>query len=84
MTLQWELPAERRGEGDVPAQINVSGKVVMEVTDDEQAVALHGLDPQRTVIVVSGYGRPHDRPTFSKEGVPVVYPCRDGTELTGQ
>ncbi|WP_288814296.1 ComEC/Rec2 family competence protein [uncultured Corynebacterium sp.] len=84
MTLQWELPAERRGEGDVPAQINVSGKVVMEVTDDEQAVALHGLDPQRTVIVVSGCGRPHDRPTFSKEGVPVVYPCRDGTELTGQ
>lgn len=82
LTLRIErLPGE--SAWDAPENIDVSGKRVHTVPEDADALRLNGLDPRQDLVVITSCGRSHGRPTVTREGVPVVYPCRDGTELVG-
>lgn len=83
---------ERRIQWDPPARIDVSGAQVIRVEDDDaarrasaSAVAEEeaGNGERPDLIVVTSCGRAHDRPSVTQEGIPVVYPCRDATTLTG-
>ncbi|WP_392452532.1 ComEC/Rec2 family competence protein [Corynebacterium dentalis] len=83
LTLNFEEPPpEERDMAAVPSTVSLAGKRVHEVSDDEYALRLEGLDPRVDVIVNRSCGRPHNRPSVTHDGVPVFYPCRDGTELT--
>ena len=51
--------------------------IAVHVVETEEEV---GSAPPGTqaIIVRSGEGRPRDRPSRTKEGIPVLYPARDG------
>ena len=80
---------------DAPAAIqtgpvDLTGKAVFQVRDDDQAmrqqqqidtsVAEKG-GTQQVAVIVTQCGKPHDRPSFMPNGVPVYYPCKDKVEI---
>lgn len=80
---------------DAPAAIqtgpvDLTGKAVFQVRDDDQAmrqqqqidaaVAEKG-GAQQVAVIVAQCGKPHDRPSFMPNGVPVYYPCKDKVEI---
>lgn len=80
---------------DAPAAIqtepvDLAGKAVFQVRDDDQAmrqqqqidaaVAEKG-GAQQVAVIVTQCGKPHDRPSFMPNGVPVYYPCKDKVEI---
>lgn len=84
LTLHMEKPPPgQQAIAAMPTVVDVTGKQVHRITDDEQAVRMRGLDPTLDVFVNTSCGRPHNRPSVSKEGVTVIYPCRDGTKIVG-
>lgn len=80
---------------DAPATIqtgpvDLTSKVVFQVRDDDQAMRqLQTIDTavaerggaQQVAVVVTQCGKPHDRPSFMPNGVPVYYPCKDKVEF---
>ena len=70
--------------------VDLNGKVVIRVRDDEQAlrrqpeveaaVAAAG-GAEHVALIVTECGKPHDRPSFMPNGVPVYYPCKDKVEI---
>lgn len=80
---------------DAPATIqtgpvDLTSKVVFQVRDDDQAMRqLQTIDAavaerggaQQVAVVVTQCGKPHDRPSFMPNGVPVYYPCKDKVEF---
>ncbi|MBC2681114.1 ComEC/Rec2 family competence protein [Corynebacterium sp. 4HC-13] len=72
-----------------PSHIDVSAKTVITVDDDDAARRVSASwmednDQPLDLIVVKSCGRAYGRPTITQEGIPVVYPCRDGTTLVGE
>lgn len=80
---------------DAPAAIqtepvDLAGKAVFQVRDDDQAMRqLQAIDAvvaekggaQQVAVIVTQCGKPHDRPSFMPNGVPVYYPCKDKVEI---
>ena len=80
---------------DAPAAIktgpvDLTGKAVFQVRDDDQAMRqLQTIDAtvaekggaQQVAVIVTQCGKPHDRPSFMPNGVPVYYPCKDKVEI---
>lgn len=80
---------------DAPAAIqtepvDLSGKAVFQVRDDDQAmrqqqqidaVVAEKGGAQQVAVIVTQCGKPHDRPSFMPNGVPVYYPCKDKVEI---
>ena len=70
--------------------VDLSGKVVFQVRDDDQAmrqqqqidtVVAEKGGAQQVAVIVTQCGKPHDRPSFMPNGVPVYYPCKDKVEI---
>lgn len=70
--------------------VELDGKAVFQVRDDDQAMRqLQAIDAavaekggtQQVAVVVTQCGKPHDRPSFMPNGVPVYYPCKDKVEI---
>lgn len=83
-----EVQAGGVGEGergwDAPHRIDATGLRVAVVSDDEEAERVaHATGPPPQLIVVDSCGRSHGRPSVTREGIAVVYPCRDGTQVRG-
>ena len=80
---------------DAPAAIqtepvDLAGKAVFQVRDDDQAmrqqqqidaVVAEKGGAQQVAVIVTQCGKPHDRPSFMPNGVPVYYPCKDKVEI---
>ena len=80
---------------DAPAAIktgtvDLSGKAVFQVRDDEQAIrqqqqidaaVVEKGGTQQVAVIVTQCGKPHGRPSFLSNGVPVYYPCKDKVEI---
>ncbi|WP_249024837.1 ComEC/Rec2 family competence protein, partial [Corynebacterium jeikeium] len=70
--------------------VDLRGREVFQVRDDDQAMRqLQTIDAavaerggaQQVAVVVTQCGKPHDRPSFMPNGVPVYYPCKDKVEF---
>lgn len=75
---------QEEGTWDAPERIDATGLRVAVVDDDTAAERVaHREGPSPDLIVVESCGRSHGRPSVTRDGVPVVYPCRDGTQVVG-
>ena len=70
--------------------VDLAGKAVFQVRDDDQAmrqqqqigaVVAEKGGAQQVAVIVTQCGKPHDRPSFMPNGVPVYYPCKDKVEI---
>lgn len=70
--------------------VDLDGKAVFQVRDDDQAMRqLQAIEAavaekggtQQVAVIVTQCGKPHDRPSFMPNGVPVYYPCKDKVEI---
>lgn len=76
-----EVEEGNQGTWSAPKEVSVGDRRLWEVANDEEALRLQGLDPRRDVVVVRECGDSFGRPTLTREGVAVFYPCRDGTRV---
>lgn len=74
----------------VSGPIELGDKIVIRVRDDAQALRQQqeievavgrAGGTGKVAVIVTQCGKPHDRPSFMPNGVPVYYPCTDNLEI---
>ncbi|KAB1502389.1 ComEC/Rec2 family competence protein [Corynebacterium sp. 320] len=73
------IPTDTPEQWSVPERVDVRGLRVVETHDDTQTLRVQ--PPAADVIIDRTCGKSYGRPTLNPQGIPVIYPCRDGVRL---